>query len=142
MNCRMAKTTVLLLMLALVGAARASTASGPTIDDFRKFVEELLPGAYLHSDPVLRARGACSVAPVKDRPGVYLFQGEPGTPPGYFRLDEKNPFHLIKIGGSHPESATILITRPIVNNNGDVIVPLKIEVLWVCPQNHSWIGPR
>jgi hypothetical protein len=138
MNYRMAKTTVLLLTLALVGTARvtrggppdtpSSTASASHFDDLRKIVEQSLPGGYLHSH--IPDRGACSIAPVRERPGVFLFRGEGASGTGHYCLAEDNPFHLIRLDGPHPASATVVITSETV------------EIHWDLAGGHKWIRPR
>lgn len=114
-------------LLALLTCSAASTYADD-LQKVREKVQNALPGGYIHSH--IRGQGGCSIAPLKDKPGWFTLLGEGTSGKGVFRLDDENPYHLIKVSGAHPGRATVCITSG------------GVEVVWHCPENHGWISPR
>jgi hypothetical protein len=114
-------------------AALCGLMAGPLLadnfDDHRKRVERELPGGYIHGR--IFGQGGCSISPIKDRPGHFLFQGEGESGKSIFRLSDDSPYHLIKVEGSaHPGSCTVIFTKS------------GIEIFWRCRENDVWHSPR
>jgi hypothetical protein len=119
-----------------------AVAAGVAGDEPREVVWELLWGAYWHSDPEIRARGAASVAYANDRPGVLLCRGEGNSGTCIYGLDADNPLHLIRLCNTphheqpgravehHPASGTVMITSGTV------------EIIWDLAGGHRWFRIR
>ncbi len=128
----MRRAPVFFLLVAVAVVAQQLGAPRVRAGEFeerRDLVESVLCGGYIHSR--IHDKGGCSIAPVKDRPGVFLFEGEGSSGKSLYRLADDNPYKLVKIEGeSHPPSATVVITERTV------------EIVWTCPEGDEWIRPR